>query len=67
MSTSEATADYIVNELLYAVKCHTGKKKRENIVATFADFYSEKEINDAKKVVLEIADKCNPKLGELKK
>jgi len=48
-SGSAAMNDFVVNELLCALKCHYGKASREHIMTTFVDFYCEKEIIEAKK------------------
>jgi len=67
MATGDRPINYVVNELLCTLKSQFGKYPRDNIIATFTEFYIEKEIIDAKKMILEMADKCIPKLDDLKK
>lgn len=59
--------DLFVSEALCVLSNKFGKIPRAKIVNTFADFYTEDEISDAKKAVLEIAETISPKLDELKK
>src|SRR2546425_4854287 len=56
----------IVNELLCVLKCNFGKYPRANLLSTFADFYSDEEIEAAKSVIVEFAENCTPKVDELK-
>ena len=58
---------FVVNELLWSLKCNFGKLPRTDIISTFADFYSGGEVEGAKQVLVDFAEKCNPKLDELKK
>jgi hypothetical protein len=61
-----STVTPIVNELLCTLKCNFGKYPRADIMTTFMDFYNDVEIEEAKAILVTYADKCNPKLDELK-
>ena len=49
---------HIVNELLCALKCNFGKYPRANLLSTFADFYSDDEIEAAKSLLVKFAENC---------
>ncbi len=60
--------DYVVNEVLCVLNNNFAKVPKSNIVTVFTEFYSEDEMVDAKKVLLEQADALiTPKADELKK
>jgi len=67
MTTCDSSGGYVVNKLLCKLKSHFGKYPHDNIISTFAEFYIEKEIVDGERIIIKIADKCVPKLNELKK
>ena len=60
-------ADYIMNKVLCVLVNIFGKTPRGNIIPVFSEFFSEDEIIEAKRVLLELADKLNPRADELKK
>src|SRR2546426_9840476 len=62
-----ASTTYIVSELLCTLKSNYGKMPRTDIISSFSDFYSNEEIDLAKSVIIDIADKCTPKINEVKK
>jgi outer membrane murein-binding lipoprotein Lpp len=60
--------DYIVNEVVCVLSNNFGKTPRANIALVFGDFYTSEEICEAKKILLSIAEKLDPKpADELKK
>ena len=56
----------IINELLCVLKCNYGKYPRAELIATFTEFYTDDEIEEAKSALLDFADKCSIKVDELK-
>ena len=60
--------DYIVNEVVCVLTNNFAKIPKSDIVSVFSEFYTEDEITEAKKVLMDLADKLvTPKAEELKK
>jgi hypothetical protein len=59
-------ASPIVSELLCVLKCNFGKYPKSDLITTFADFYTDAEVESAKGLLVGFAEKCNPKPDELK-
>jgi hypothetical protein len=58
-------ADCIVNEVLCALRNKFRKVPRAMIASIFSEFYTEDEIAEAKKTLLQVADTMTPKPDEL--
>ena len=59
--------DYVVNELLCILKNKHEMVPRATIVTILSDFYNQKEVNDAKLILTNVADKSKIKIDEIKK
>jgi hypothetical protein len=59
--------EYVVNELLCVLKNKHALVPRANIVTIFTEFYTEKEITEAKQLLSDIAEKVNLKIDDSKK
>ena len=62
-----ANINYVVSELLCVLKNKQAAMSRVNIVNAFSEFYTQKEVNEAKQILIEIADKSSVKIDDLKK
>ena len=56
-----------MNECLCVLSNNFASMPKANIAAIFSEFYTETEMEAAKKVLYDIADSITPKLGELNK
>jgi hypothetical protein len=68
MAASVVAVDYVINEVLCVLSNNFGKHPRATIANVLTEFYSNDEICDAKKVLMELADTLiSPKADELKR
>lgn len=60
--------DYIINEVICVLSNNFGKLLRTSIIDIFSSFYTDAELAEVKKVLLDLADNLvNPKPDEIKK
>ena len=60
-------ASYIVNEMLCVLQNNFGKLLSYVLVNVYSEFYTEDEVKDAKRVLMEFADSLSPKPDELRR